>query len=83
MTASELKYNIEGTGSHFFDRKTMKFFGDTMKNFGVSGAVIDTNHEKNVPVWVLYRKRAVKHGLNKSFYFHKDTFAQVFKKIEQ
>lgn len=34
MTPSELKYQVEQTGSNFFDRKTMKFFGDTMKNYG-------------------------------------------------
>lgn len=34
MTPSELKYQVEQTGSHHFDRKSMKFFGDTMSNYG-------------------------------------------------
>ena len=42
MTASELKYQVEVSGNepHYFTRSTMKFFGDTMRNYGVrSGEV--------------------------------------------
>ena len=37
MTPSELKANIleHDPESHYFDRKTMQFFGDTMRNYGV------------------------------------------------
>ena len=75
MTASELKAMIEakGTVSHFFTRKTMKFFGDTMSNYGVRETVIDTWSENNVEVYELYRRHPVKHGLQKSVYFRKDT----------
>lgn len=70
MTPSRLKYNIIGANSetHFFDRATMKFFGDTMGNFGVRSAGEN---------WELYRKRPVKHGNKGSFYFNKETFARV------
>ena len=40
---------------YFFDSETMKFFGDTMKNFGAR--VNDCGQ------LVLYRRRPVKHGL--------------------
>ena len=69
MTPSELKYNVEtrGTETFFFTRKTMKFFGDTMRNYGVR----DAGH-----CWELYRKHPVAHGLNSSAYFNKETFVQ-------
>lgn len=40
MTPSDLKYNVEKTGSCFFDRSSMKFFGDTMANYGCSSGVL-------------------------------------------
>lgn len=81
MTASELKYNVEKRDSpnYFFNRKTMKFFGDTMKNYGVRETWIDTYSEPHVLVYELYRRHAVKHGLQDSAYFRKSDFTQVFK----
>ena len=91
MTPSELKYQVERAGHepYFFTRKTMKFFGDTMGNYGVrDGGTMQTNWDKNgnyqkeprtIEIWELYRKRSVKHGLNKSAYFDKETFGRVFK----
>jgi hypothetical protein len=70
MSPSALKYHVSETGSHHFDRKTMKFFGDSMKNYGVRDAG---------DAWELYRKHAVKHGLNSSAYFDKQTFAKVIR----
>ncbi len=63
MTPSELKYNYEcnNPDGHFFDRKTMKFFGDTMANFKV------IKHDDG---YTLERKKPVKHGLIKSHYFN-------------
>lgn len=91
MNASELKYQIEsrGQGGNFFDRRTMRFFGDTMHNFGVRSATIrassevvdpDTGKhaEETIEVWELYRRRAVKCGNGSSFYFRKDTFRRAF-----
>jgi hypothetical protein len=91
MTPSELKYNVErGQDRFFFTRETMKFFGDTMRNYGVrDGGTIpyhwddDGNNYSETPrtieVWELYRKHPVKHGLDTSAYFDKKTFRRVFK----
>lgn len=91
MTPSELKYNVQtnNTESHYFERSSMKFFGDTMANYGVRSAEVVTNYDANgdwvgdeggvtVQVWDLYRKRAVKHGLKDSVYFAKDDFRRVY-----
>jgi hypothetical protein len=76
MTASELKYLYEknNPAGHFFDRDTMRFFGDTMRNFGVvDGGKMKTMTDKGileVEVWDLYRKRPVnggQHGHCRSF----------------
>ena len=75
MTPSELKYQIEqhGTVPHFFSRKTMRFFGDTMRNYGVASDVVN-----GTPVWVLYRKRPVKCGLQSRAFFSKANLTRVF-----
>ena len=72
MTPSKLKAKIieHDPETHFFDAKTMKFFGDTMKNYGVYS---------NGDYWELYRKHPVKHGLKDSAFFDKTTFERVFK----
>ena len=77
MTPSELKANILALDpdSHFFDRKTMKFFGDTMRNYRVRKTEIE-----GVDVWELYRKKPVKHGLKSSAFFRATDFQQVFEK---
>ena len=68
MTKSELRYLVNLTGSFFFDRKTMAFFGDTMQNY----AIRDSGEN-----WELARKTPVKHGLNSSAYFNKLTYKKV------
>jgi hypothetical protein len=91
MTPSELKYQVEQAGhdSHFFTRDSMKFAGDTMRNYGVCAATITANYNAageyvpegvSVEVWELYRKRPVKHGLRDSAYFDKQTFSRVYAK---
>lgn len=77
MTPSELKTNIlkHSPDSHFFDRKTMQFFGDMMRNYGVRKAEIE-----GVAVWGLYRKRPVKHSLQSSAFFRATDFQQVFER---
>lgn len=87
MTPSELKYNVEKTGSYFFSRDAMKFFGDTMKNYGCRSAVVRTNWDENdnyvdgegvtVDCWCLYRKRPVKCGMQSSAYFRKDNHEHI------
>lgn len=78
MTPSELKANIlkHKPDSHFFDRKSIQFFGDTMRNYGARRAEIE-----GVAVWELYRKRPVKHGLQKSAFFRTTDFQQVFERM--
>ena len=83
MTPSELKHNVNQTGSYFFNSETMNFFGDTMKNYGVRKTVIDTPTQKNIQVWELHRKRPVRHGLQASAYFDRDSFERKFNEIEE
>ena len=83
MTPSTLKHEIEirDTDSYFFDRKTMRFFGDTMANYGVRSATIETHSDPEpIEVRELHRKRATKHGLKNSAYFRKDTFERTYPK---
>ncbi|CAB4222635.1 hypothetical protein UFOVP1655_159 [uncultured Caudovirales phage] len=79
MNASELKRNLGHTGSYFFNRENMKFFGDSMANFGVRKRVICNNRGVEVECWELWRKRAVKHGLQSSHYWAVDNFRAVHK----
>lgn len=78
MTPSELKQHVLASGDnpHFFDYKTLRFFGDTMRNYGVRTATITTVHG-TAEVWELYRKQPVKHGLKASAYFDRVTFSRV------
>jgi len=85
MTPSKLKqlYELNNPQGHFFDRKTMRFFGDTMYNFGVRDAGIVISMSKHgveaVRAWELIRKRPVNGGLHgHCAYFRKDNGQQVF-----
>ncbi len=89
MTPAELKYHVEqGQDRFFFTRETMRFFGDTMRNYGVrdGGAIPyhwdDEGNNYNetlhmIEVWELYRKHPVKHGLSSSAYFAKTNYRRV------
>jgi hypothetical protein len=92
MSPSELKYQVEsrGTESHFFSRRTMKFFGDSMRNYGVRSVTITANydtegnyHKQGVTVecWELYRKQPVKNGLQISTFFRKDDYTITHPKV--
>lgn len=67
MTPAYLKhqYQYHNPDGHYFDRQTLKFFGDTMANYKVT----DRGH-----VWELARKKAVNGGLKTSCYFSKISF---------
>lgn len=80
MTASELKYRVEQAGHepHFFTRSTMRFFGDTMRNYGVRKAEIVVMPGDTVKCWELYRRRPVKNGLNSSSYFDQADYKRIF-----
>jgi len=71
MTPSKLKsqHELKNPDSFYFTRESMKFFGDTMKNYGVRSHCANT--------WELYRKEPVKNGLNSSTYFDKSNFKKV------
>lgn len=79
MTPSELKYLVEQCGQepYFFNRDTMRVFGDTVRNYGVRRANVRTSTGAIIPCWELWRKRPVKHGLQTSAYFDAATFARV------
>lgn len=81
MNTSELKQNVKEKGSYFFDRLSMKCFGDTMQNYAVCTATVNTHTRENVLVWELYRKNPVKYGLQSSCYFDKETFKRVHVKL--
>lgn len=70
MTPSQLKHKHQthNPDSHFFTRSSMRFFGDTMRNYGC--------YELG-DVWVLWRKQPVKHGLQSEAHFCKRTFKRV------
>jgi hypothetical protein len=73
-TPSEIKYAVQNSPheSHFFDRKTMQFFGDTVRNFGTF-----TDKQGRV---ILYRKRPVKHRLTGGWVF--DPVALTLRRAE-
>ena len=71
-TPSDLKAFVDETGSHFFDRKTMRFFGDTMANFRLRKVEINGKE-----VFELSRKKPVKNGLNSVYYFDAETFKRI------
>jgi hypothetical protein len=80
-TPSDLKYYVEEAGRdpHFFDRETMRFFGDTMKNYAVrQPREIHTRTGEKVLAYELMRKKPVKFGKKSSAFFDANTFQRVF-----
>lgn len=84
MTPAELKRLVEsaGTEPHFFDRASMRFFGDTMKNYAVTSkpVTITTYSGETHACYELRRKRPVKNGLQSSVYFDTTTLKRVISK---
>jgi len=80
MNPSELKAKVEDTGSFFFTQKTMKFFGDRMSNYGVRKVKMDTDSEKDIECWELWRRKPVNGGLTSSAYFNAKTFKREWLK---
>lgn len=81
-TSSQLRAFVEDAGheSRFFTRDTMRFFGDTMRNYGVRRVTLETNMGDTVEAFELYRRRPVKHNNQSSAYFNAETFRRVFPK---
>lgn len=71
MTPSQLKalHLSHNPDSFYFERKTMQFFGDSMRNYGVRSCCSNT--------WELYRKNPVKNGLQNSAFFNKLNYKKV------
>ena len=77
MNASELKFQHKNyhPKNYYFTPATMKFWGDTMRNYGVRDAgFVQSHFNEHVACWELYRKRPVKNDLQTSTYFAKDDF---------
>lgn len=81
MTPSELikKHKEHNPSSHFFDKATLRFFGETVKNMRVFETSVLNTDGQMVPV---YKLRSLQ--LNAPFrpvysvhYFDKETFAEV------
>ena len=81
MTPSELKrlHERHQPNSFFFDRKSMRFFGDTMANYGVKSSTVACKSwdGKYIMCWELYRRTPVKNGNQSSGFFHETTFERV------
>jgi hypothetical protein len=81
MTIHELKSKVDATGSFFFTHNTMKFWGDTMRNFACSAApteIVDNLGAKR-QVYVVWRKKTNNKtaGLG-SYCFDANTFARAY-----
>lgn len=74
LTPSELKalHEEHNPESYFFTRKSMGFFGDTMRNYAVKLTEIEGRW-----YYELLRRRPVKYGLKNSAYFEVDTYRRV------
>lgn len=68
--------------SKFFDRDSMKFFGDTMGNYACSANTVEveTYSGDTHQCYELRRKKPVKHGLQSSAYFDSVTLRKVHSK---
>lgn len=80
---SQLKREVINAGNepYFFAPKTMRYFGDTMRNYGVRKPVeIETNLGEIVKAYELFRKRPVRGGRTESSWFHADSFKCVYPK---
>lgn len=81
MKPSELKAAVLAADpdNHFFDRGAMRFFGDSMSNYGVRSVTVQAGDAGlTVEAWELYRRRPVKHGLQGSHYFAKASARVVY-----
>ena len=80
MTASELRARIEESGFSpvFFTPETMRFFGDTMRNYGVRGPMrVEIRRGVFEAAYELYRRKPVKFGLCASAWFSASSFKRL------
>lgn len=77
-TPSDLKaaYEAENPEGSYFSRESMRFFGDTMKNYRVRGPVLVQTHSRpEVSAYELSRKNPVREGNQGVHYFDAETFS--------
>jgi hypothetical protein len=74
MTKTELIKRVRQTESHYFDKKTMAFFGDTLKNYRIDTNIHNIN---NVRCYKLKRLSPFNGGLVSQVFIYIDTFKQV------
>jgi hypothetical protein len=80
MNKATLRYLVTQTGSNYFARKSMKFFGDTMANMACNSQPIEITNtlgEKR-QVYGIWRKSPPPMLGYKTDYFDAVTFARVF-----
>lgn len=86
MNKSELKYNHElhNPDSCFFDRSTMRFFGDTMSNYYVprKTVIVTRIDGSKVECYELRRIKPVKHGICGSSFFDAVTFKRILGEVK-
>lgn len=84
-TPSDIKINheLKNPESYFFDRKSMQFFGDTMRNYAVSSkpVMVETYFDGSVECYELRRKKPVNGGLQSSAFFCVDTYKTIIEKV--
>ncbi len=79
MNTSKLRYAVEITGSNFFNKESMSFFGDSMDNYYVPIATVKIKDGENIHTcYELQRRKPVKGGLEESTFFDSTTFKRVF-----
>jgi hypothetical protein len=84
MTAALLKSRVTATGSHFFERSSMRFFGDTMSNYKVApySVMVKRHDGELVECYMLRRVRPVKHGLREPAFFAMADYNRILGEIE-
>lgn len=72
-SVSDLAYQVTESGNLFFTKKTMKFFGDTLGNYGTRMV------QQQDGSWIieLFRRKPVKHNTGSSAYFDAVTFKRL------
>jgi len=79
MNKSELIDKVNQTGSYFFSKDNLRFFGDSRSNYYLSRKIHDVN---GVNCYKLSRRKAVNGGLKAPAYFDVDSFKKIIKRGE-
>ena len=71
LTKSNLIEAVNRTGSFYFSKDTMQFFGDTRSNYYLSKVIFNID---NMDYYKLSRKKPVNGGLKDPVYINTKTF---------